>query len=151
MNAPLNHPGHPEQPVTGSGMDRRITRSRRQRFGKPMAIAALVLATALAGWWSLPRGYAVKAGELDIATVRSGEFRDELVLRANATPLASIVLDATEGGRVEAIYAHDGALVKKGELLFKLSNPQRQQEVLARASDVAQQISNLSSLKVGLV
>lgn len=61
------------------------------------------------------------------------------------------MLDATEGGRVEAVYVHDGAMVKKGDLLFKLSNPQRQQEVLARSAEAAQQISNLASLRVGLV
>jgi HlyD family secretion protein len=110
-----------------------------------------VLLAGILAWQAMPHGQAVKAGDIDIATVSSGLFRDELTLRASAAPLASIVLDATEGGRVEAVYVHDGAMVKKGELLFKLSNAQRQQEVLARSAEVAQQISNLASLRVGLV
>ncbi|QNM97439.1 efflux RND transporter periplasmic adaptor subunit [Chitinimonas koreensis] len=127
----------------------RVVRRRGRRW-LPLAIVGAVAALAGLGWWAVPRGQAVDAAALEIATVEAGQFHDELLLRANAVPLSSVMLDATEGGRVEAVYARDGATVKKGELLFKLSNPQRQQEMLARESDVAQQVANLATLKVGM-
>ncbi|HEY9104290.1 efflux RND transporter periplasmic adaptor subunit [Chitinimonas sp.] len=147
MNAPAPHLP-PHIPVTGAGMDRAVVRRRKPWLWVAAATGAAVLAGLV--WWMLPRGQVVGASELEIATVQSGQFRDEILLRSNAAPLASVFLDATEGGRVEAVHVRDGAMVKKGELLFRLSNPQRQQEMLARESDVAQQVANLAGLKVGL-
>jgi HlyD family secretion protein len=37
-------------------------------------------------------------------------------------PVTSIYLDATEGGRVEEKYVEDGAIMKKGQPILKLSN-----------------------------
>ncbi|GAB3257955.1 efflux RND transporter periplasmic adaptor subunit [Chitinimonas naiadis] len=147
MNAPTS-PIPPATPVTGAGMDRVVTR-RRKPWLWVGGGAALVVAAGLI-WLLLPRGQVISSGAVEIATVTAGQFRDELLLRSNAAPLASVMLDATEGGRVEAVHVRDGAMVKKGELLFRLSNPQRQQEMLARESDVAQQVANLAGLKVGL-
>jgi HlyD family secretion protein len=70
------------------------------------------------------------------------------VVRASAEPLHSVILDSVESGRVEEVSASDGALVAKGQLLFRLSNPQRNLELLARQAEHAQQISNLSNLRV---
>jgi HlyD family secretion protein len=70
------------------------------------------------------------------------------VVRATAEPLNSVLLDSVESGRVEEVFAKDGAIVKKGQLLFRLSNPQRNLELLARQAEHAQQISNLSNLRV---
>lgn len=77
-------------------------------------------------------------------------FRDDVALRAIAAPLHSVMLDAVETGRVEEVFAADGALVARGDVLFRLSNPQRRLELLAREAEHAQQISNLTNLRVSL-
>lgn len=112
--------------------------------------AALALSIALgAGLWQLvPHGLQVAAQDVRIAAVEKGVFRDDIVVRASAEPLNSVILDSVESGRVEEVFAKDGALVKKGQLLFRLSNPQRNLELLARQAEHAQQISNLSNLRV---
>jgi HlyD family secretion protein len=46
--------------------------------------------------------------------------------------------------------ATDGVHVSKGDLLFRLSNPQLRLELVAREADRAQQISNLSMLRVAI-
>jgi HlyD family secretion protein len=58
------------------------------------------------------------------------------------------MLDAFQSGRVEEVLAIDGAHVEKGDLLFRLSNPQLRLELVAREADRAQQISNLSNVRV---
>jgi HlyD family secretion protein len=70
------------------------------------------------------------------------------VVRASAEPLNSIILDSVESGRVEEVFAKDGQRVSKGDLLFRLSNPQRNLELLARQQEHAQQISNLANLQM---
>lgn len=124
------------------------------RRGRRIAVAGIVfLAIALAAyfiWRLIPHGLQVKANELRIATVSQGMFLDDLAVRAGVEPLKSVMLDSVESGRVEEVFAQDGALVGKGQLLFRLSNPQRHLELLERQAEYAQQISNLSNLRVAL-
>jgi HlyD family secretion protein len=150
MNDPRTYDIPRDAPVSGVNMDRVLRRPRR---GRRLLLCLAVIGVCLIGlfvWQAVPRGLAVTTADIQIASVTSGEFRDEILVRANAVPFAMVMLDATEGGRVEAVYAHDGVLVKRGQLLFQLSNPQRQQELLARASDVAQQVANVSNLRAAL-
>jgi HlyD family secretion protein len=58
------------------------------------------------------------------------------------------MLDTLETGRVEEVLVNDGALVKKGDLLFRLSNPQLRLNLVAREAERTQQISNLSNMRV---
>jgi HlyD family secretion protein len=129
-------------------MDSIVPRRRGRNMALGLVLGAALLAAAWAGWQALPRGVRVAAGDLRIASVERGIFRDDVVLRASATPLRSVILDAVESGRVEEVYVQDGALVARGDLLFRLSNPQRNLELLAREAEHAQQISNLSNLRV---
>lgn len=140
------HPPHIA--TSGAAMDQPL----QKRRGKRIAIigAAVVLVIALvAGLWSLvPRGLQVASADVRIAAVEKGVFRDDIVVRATAEPLNSVILDSVESGRVEEVVAKDGAMVAKGQLLFRLSNPQRNLELLARQAEHAQQISNLSNLRL---
>lgn len=139
------HAAHP-----GLGMDRVVPGVRRARWQRVAwaAIALAALLSALAWWW--PRGLPVSRDDLKLATVQSGTFDDELVLRATVAPAHSVLLDATDGGRVDAVLAADGAEVEAGQLLYRLSNTQREQDVLARSADVAQQLANLSVQRAAL-
>src|SRR5471032_541195 len=78
---------------------------------------------------------------------RVGRRRRRVVV-LDAARLKAVILDSVESGRVEEVYARDGALVQKGQLLFRISNPQRNLDLLARQADRAQQISNLSTLRL---
>jgi HlyD family secretion protein len=138
----------PVHAVTGSAMDTIVPRKR----GKTMLLAliALLLVVAVGGsaWRLIPRGLAVKRADLDIARVQRGVFRDEILVRTSAAPLDSVILDSVESGRVEEVYARDGDVVQKGQLLFRIANPQRNLELLARQAEQAQQIYNLSNLRL---
>ena len=138
-------------PVTGAAMDTPIeVRRGPRRALLAVLLVAVVAAVAVAGYLAWPRGLAVSQADLRIATVETGAFRDEVMMRAQAVALTSVMLDSTESGRVEEVIARDGLVVSQGELLFRLSNPQRHLDLLARQSEHAQQISNLSGMRVAL-
>ena len=128
-------------------MDAPIT---ARRFPWRRLAAAAIAGVAIVGYYAWPRGLEVARSDVHIATAELGAFRDELVVRAQAVSLTSVMLDSTESGRVEEVVARDGLVVTKGELLFRLSNPQRHLDLLARQSEHAQQISNLASMRVAL-
>ncbi|WP_229452034.1 efflux RND transporter periplasmic adaptor subunit [Massilia niastensis] len=138
----------PPHAVTGAAMDAVVTGRRSGSFLRIGAALAALLAFGFAVWHFLPHGLQVASSDVRIARVERGVFRDDIVVRATAQPLNSIMLDSVESGRVEEVLVQDGQPVKKGQLLFRLSNPQRHLELLERQAEHAQQISNLATLRV---
>lgn len=131
--------------TSGAAMDRRVVTPRRHW----VALLAVALAVAAAGLLARnwPRGVAVARADVEIATARSGPFRDVVVGRATTQPLQSVLLDATEDGRVEQVLVKDGASVEAGQLLVVLASSQRAQELMARSSEAAQQLANLATFR----
>jgi HlyD family secretion protein len=143
----MNNPP-PHLAVTGAAMDKRVPKRRGKTIAVAVGGALVALGAAYGLWWAMPHGLQIKAADVRIARVEKGVFVDDIVVRANAEPLNSVILDSVASGRVEEVMAHDGAIVSKGQLLFRLSNPQRTLDLLARQAEHAQQIFNLSNLRV---
>src|SRR5574343_1243797 len=97
-----------------------------------------------------PRGGVVARGSVEIATAKTGAFRDVVVGRAITQPLQSVLLDASEDGRVEQVLVKDGERVEAGQLLVVLTSSQRAQELMARSSEAAQQLANLATFRGSL-
>jgi HlyD family secretion protein len=138
------------QRVSGAAMDRQLPKKRRNYYALGAGAIALLVILVVLLWWLLPHGLRVHENELRIAVVKQGMFHNDVVTRATAAPLRTVVLDALETGRVEEILVNDGSLVTKGELLFRLSNSQLRLNLIARQSERAQQVSNLSNLRVSI-
>lgn len=134
---------------SGAAMDEPLP--RRPPNYRALALAGVALIALFLGLWRLlPRGLQVELGDLRVATVEKGLFRNDMLVRATTAPLHTVMLDALESGRVEEVLVNDGAVVQQGDLLFRLSNPQLRLNLVAREADRAQQISNLSLLRVDL-
>lgn len=138
----------PPQAVTGAAMDMVVTKSRSKLHVRAGAALLLVAAFGAGAWHFMPHGLQVNSADVRIAAVAQGVFRDDIVVRATAQPLNSIMLDSVESGRVEEVLVEDGQAVAKGQLLFRLSNPMRNLALLERQAEHAQQISNLANLRV---
>ncbi len=59
---------------------------------------------------------------ITISEVKNGVFKEFTVVNGIVMPLTTIYLDAQEGGRVEEKYVDDGAMMKKGQPILRLSN-----------------------------
>ncbi|WP_229258879.1 efflux RND transporter periplasmic adaptor subunit [Duganella flavida] len=138
----------PAAPHDGATMDVVIPRRRGKRVAVIAAVLLTLAAASYALWLWMPRGLQIDGTDLRTGVATRGVFVDEVIVRASAEPLNSVILDAVESGRVEEVFATDGATVKKGQLLFRISNPQRNLELLARQSEHAVSIFNLSNLRV---
>ncbi len=64
----------------------------------------------------------VDTERITISEVKSGPFQETIPVNGIVLPITSIYLDAVEGGRVEEKYVDDGATMKKGEPILRLSN-----------------------------
>jgi HlyD family secretion protein len=144
--------GEADRPVTGSAMDRSVA-ERRWGLRVKIGLGVLAVLVLLALFWAYaPRGNSQNVAQerLTISEVKDGTFRDFIPLRARVTPLLTVYLDAIEGGRVEQVVAEDGAMLQKGQLIAVLSNAELQLSVLARQTEVEQQINNMRSQELAL-
>lgn len=90
----------------------------------------------------------VDAGQLAIDTVKEGVFYDYISVMGTVEPIATIFLDAQEGGRVEKKLVEEGAMVKKGEVIVRLSNPDLMSEILYSEAQLAKNSNFLRNTRV---
>ncbi len=64
----------------------------------------------------------VDSERLSIGTVTKSPFKEYIPVNGIVLPLTTIYLDAQEGGRVEEKFVEDGAIMKKGQPIMRLSN-----------------------------
>lgn len=148
----LDQPEREGGAISGGAMDREIRSSKLDRrivIGGGAAALALIV---LLFWLFAPRAgtQSIVADRATISPVTTGVFEDFLPLRARATPLVTVYLDAVEGGRVEKLLVEDGATVTQGQLLAVLSNADLQLSTLARQTEVEQQLNNMRSQELAL-
>lgn len=155
MDQPALTPVDTPRTVSGAGMDRAVAPSRRKillrrtlRYGAP-AVGILVLWLI---WRLVPSAgtLSVSRDQITIATVHSAPFLDYLPVRATVAPLNVTFIDAVQGGEVLDVVARDGALMKKGDVLARLSNPQLQLDVTSREAQIASQLGAVSAQRLTL-
>ncbi len=125
-------------------MDRPIARHRIMRS---VLIGLAVLATTLtAPAWLLlnpsERTLSIDPSKITISSVSEGTFHEFIPLQGQVVPLDSIMLDAVQGGRVEAVLAEAGQRVTAGQPLIRLSDPSLELEAIARETQIIEQINN---------
>jgi HlyD family secretion protein len=137
---------------SGGAMDRVVERKGLSARMKIAGACATALIAILLFWMFAPdaNSQTVAAERLTISTAEQGQFDDFLPLRARVTPLVTVYLDAVEGGRVEQVLVEDGAMVTPGQPLARLSNSDLQLNVLARQTEVTQQINSMRSQELAL-
>lgn len=64
----------------------------------------------------------VEKERIAINTVKKDVFQENIPVNGIVLPITTIYLDALEGGRVEEKFVEDGAIMKKGEPILRLSN-----------------------------
>jgi HlyD family secretion protein len=134
-------------------MDREI---KKRKWGlKRISILAASAALTYAVIWSLVAegngaSLRVPAEHILISTVEEGEFQEFVPLTATVVPIRTHYLDATEGGRVEAVYTEAGSFVEAGDEILKLANTALLLDVMYREAELFQQSNNLRNTKIAM-
>ncbi|MEO0473636.1 MAG: efflux RND transporter periplasmic adaptor subunit [Bacteroidota bacterium] len=112
-----------------------------------LAVVVVVLVSALyrdAGTSRLN----VEADRLRLDTVQTGVFQDFIPVNGTVQPIKTVFLDAVEGGRVEERFVEDGAMVKAGTAILRLSNPDLQLNYLNQEANIVAQINNIRNTSI---
>ncbi|WP_342328224.1 HlyD family efflux transporter periplasmic adaptor subunit [Pedobacter sp. FW305-3-2-15-E-R2A2] len=103
-----------------------VLQKKRWSFKRIALLAgALLMVGLMASGYLLGSGKSrvkVELSNLVIADIRKGAFQEFIPVNGVVMPITSIYLDAAEGGRLEEKFVEDGAFLKKGDPILKLSN-----------------------------
>lgn len=120
-------------------MDRVIAKKKwnRKRILTIADIAAIVLLAAASYYFTSGKSKLnVDLDRITISEVKKGPFQEFIPVNGVVMPLTTIYLDALEGGRVEEKYVEDGAIMKKGDPILRLSNTDLELNLLSQQSNV---------------
>ncbi|RXG18349.1 HlyD family secretion protein [Leeuwenhoekiella aestuarii] len=99
---------------------KRFTTQKILMIAGGIALAALIVFVILSTTGNSKLN--VQKERLSIATVKQDVFQENIPVNGVVMPITTIYLDALEGGRVEEKFVEDGAVMKKGEPILRLSN-----------------------------
>ncbi|MCL6266538.1 efflux RND transporter periplasmic adaptor subunit [Flagellimonas myxillae] len=92
--------------------------------------------------------YRTEKERLTIAQVNEGKFDDYITINGNVAPIATIYMDAYEGGRVSEKLIEEGTMVKKGDIILKLENTNLYEQILSSESNMALKENNLRQTRL---
>ncbi len=99
---------------------KRFSKSKLTMIGGGALLVALIIFVIVSSSGSSKLN--VEKERLSINTVQNGIFQENIPVNGVVLPITTIYLDAVEGGRVEELFVEDGAVMKKGEPILRLSN-----------------------------
>lgn len=92
----------------------------------------------------------INKNQLTIVEVRKDKFQEFIPIDGVVFPKNTFYIDAIQGGVVEAIYAEDGDIVKKGDTLLKLLNTAMELNYMEQETRMLAEINNLQNTKLSL-
>jgi HlyD family secretion protein len=92
----------------------------------------------------------VNEDEITIATVEKGKFQEFIPVDGIVYPKNTIYIDAVQGGIVDQVYVEDGAMLKKGDPILKLSNADMELNYMDQETRMYDAINNLANTKISL-
>ncbi len=92
----------------------------------------------------------IEKDKLMISPVSKGIFNDYIRVIGSVEPIRFIYLDAEEGGRVEEIVNEEGAVVKKGDVIIRLTNSNLKLNILSTEANLAEQINFLRNTRISM-
>lgn len=94
--------------------------------------------------------YNISRERITIGAVKQGYFQDVVLQSATVEPLTTVLLNSPIGGLVEKMYVEDGSMVKAGEPLLKLSNPEATLSYISSEGQIIERINDLRKTRLDL-
>ncbi len=132
----------------------RIIEKKRWTSRKIMLLATSAVILGLLAWMLIFRDKGsrlyVNPDQLSIAVVEKGKFQEFIPVDGVVFPRNTVFIDAVQGGIVEAIYVEDGAILKKGDPILKLSNANMELSYMDQETRMYDAINNLANTRISI-
>ncbi|KAF5067712.1 Multidrug resistance protein MdtA [anaerobic digester metagenome] len=132
----------------------RIIEKKRWTPGRIAVIAGIVMLVILILWVFVFRDNRsrlyVEYNQLSIAAVEKSRFQEFIPVDGIVFPRNTVYIDAVQGGIVEEIYVEDGAILKRGDPILKLSNANMELSYMDQETRMYDAINNLANTRISL-
>lgn len=131
-------------------MDRALKKKKWNKKRVLVIIGAVLLASLLGASIFLTSGNPslnVEADRITISEVKRNTFQEIIPVNGTVQPIATIYLDALEGGRVEEIFVEDGTILEKGQSILRLSNTDLELSLANQETAVFQVLTQMQNTK----
>ena len=132
-------------------MDKVIPKKKglqKKHFGYIVIGLAIIVLVYMAFFADRTSTYKVEKDKLIIETVTEDQFNDYITVPGTVEPITTVKLDADEGGRVEEKLIEEGSMVKKGDIILRLSNPDLFLNILNSESLLAEKENFLRTTQI---
>jgi HlyD family secretion protein len=132
-------------------MDKPIPKKKglkKKHIGFIVLGIAMIILIYMAFFADRTSTYKVEKDKLIIETIIEDQFNDYITVPGTVEPISTIFLDAQEGGRVEEILIEEGSMVKKGDIILRLSNPDLYLNILDSEAQLAEKENFLRNTQV---
>jgi len=134
-------------------MDKPIPRKKgiqKKHLGYIGIGLAMIVLVYMAFFADRTSTYKVEKDKLIIETVIEDQFNDYITVPGTVDPITTIFLDAQEGGRVEEKLIEEGSMVKKGDVILRLSNPDLYLNILNSEGQLAEKENYLRNTQIAM-
>ena len=132
-------------------MDRVLEKKKGiQKKHLPYIAGGVVLLVAL-GWMIFGdhrSKFNADKEKLTIQSVEKGEFNDYIRINGQVQPISTVQLSAIEGGIVAEKVVEEGAMVHKGDVIVRLTNPNLNMSILDSEAQLAEKQNWLRDTQV---
>ena len=136
---------------TPNGMDKPIAKKKglqKKHIGYIAIGLVVIVLIYMAFFTDRTSTFRVEKEKLIIETVIKDQFNDYITVPGTVEPISIIFLDAQEGGRVEEILIEEGSMVRKGDIILRLSNPDLYLNILDSEAQLAEKENFLRNTQV---
>lgn len=135
-------------------MDRKIQLTRAERLRKwwPLAVAAATVVAAI-GWLLFGNHSStlrVASDELTLSPVTRAEFKDYVRTSGQVVPIEVVQIAPEEGGIVMEKVVEEGAHVRRGDVIVRLSNANLDLQILNAEAELAEKQNMLRNTQVAM-
>jgi len=134
-------------------MDKVIPKKKgiqKKHFGYLAIGLAMIVLIYMAFFSDRTSTFKVEKDKLIIETVTEDQFNDYITVPGTVEPITTIKLDAQEGGRVEEKVIEEGSMVKKGDIILRLSNPDLYLAILTSEGDLGFRENQLRQTQISM-
>jgi HlyD family secretion protein len=134
-------------------MDRPIEKKKglqKKHLGYLAIALAMIVLIYMAFFADRTSTYKVEKDKLIIENVVEEQFNDYITVPGTVEPITIIYLDAQEGGRVEEKVVEEGSMVKKGEIILRLTNPDLHLNILDSEAQLAEKENFLRNTQINM-
>lgn len=130
----------------------KVIQPKRKRFNKKSIWIGLglVILGLMSYTMSRPIQVNLKKNTIRIKTVKQGDFEDAILFNSTVEPKMSLLVNIIEGGSVADIFAENGQMVKEGDPLLRVYNPNASLNYMTQETAIIEQINNLRNIRMSV-